>query len=277
MAKANSKKLSQLAASPYMQELDALAQRRQQFEKTELARTNKKLYQLLADVYAQYELALGNNCLAVTVQIMKDRIKERGQKVQARTAEINVFVRYVFDTDRQRVYNYAACLQAAIAQSIPSTDFVEFITKIGGIEECKQQTTAKLLIKSTATAVSEAATNMASDAIEGRSSEFIADIALPQQLMARVIGQPLTIMIGMPTNQGALRVIATLPADKPVVKSLLTRELARSIDQQSAVTAQAIAIQSRDDAFNTLLENVQITEQPLNPINTCLEFSAETI
>jgi hypothetical protein len=208
---------------------------------------------------------------------MKDRIKERGQKVQARTAEINVFVRYVFDTDRQRVYNYAACLQAAIAQSIPSTDFVEFITKIGGIEECKQQTTAKLLIKSTATAVSEAATNMASDAIEGRSSEFIADIALPQQLMARVIGQPLTIMIGMPTNQGALRVIATLPADKPVVKSLLTRELARSIDQQSAVTAQAIAIQSRDDAFNTLLENVQITEQPLNPINTCLEFSAETI
>lgn len=255
-------------ANPLIAELDLLSQRRADFEK-QLARTNKTLYQLLADVYAQYELAAQTGTLSHAVQLMKQKLKAQGKTVQSGTPEINVYVRYVFGTDRQRVYNYATCLQAAIAQSIPSTGFVEFITKIGGIEECKLQTSAGKRSGNPPAAAassppSEQQMQAASDLMESGRFSFVANLVLPNTLAAKVAGQELTMLIGKPTTDGSLQVITSVPVVSNAAKNLVKRELAKVIADQEAEQAIRSVQQQERDAITAVLARTKFTTNTIN-------------
>ena len=281
MAKSKSPKPNLAIANPLIAELDLLSQRRADFDK-ELARTNKTLYQLLADVYAQYELAAQAGTLSHAVQLMKQKLKAQGKTVQSGTPEINVYVRYVFGTDRQRVYNYATCLQAAIAQSIPSTGFVEFITKIGGIEECKLQTgvgqKAKMLsAAATSSRPSEQQMQAASDLMDSGRFSFVADIALPNTLAATVAGQELTMLIGKPTANGSLQVITSVPVVSDAAKKMVKRELAKVIAEQQAKQATQSAQQQERDTIAALLAQTKFTTNTINESAVQPTLSAETI
>lgn len=267
-------------ANPLIAELDLLSQRRADFEK-QLARTNKTLYQLLADVYAQYELAAQAGTLSHAVQLMKQKLRAQGKKVQSGTPEINIYVRYVFGTDRQRVYNYATCLQAAIAKSIPSTRFVDFITKIGGIEECKLQTSAdKKSGNPSASAASsqpsEQQMQAASDLMDSGSFSFVADIALPNTLATMVTGQEMTILIGKPTANGSLQVIASVPVISNAAKNLVKRELAKVIADQEAEEAIRSAQQQERDAITAVLARAKFTTNTINESAVQPTLPAET-
>lgn len=267
-------------ANPLIAELDLLSQRRADFEK-QLARTNKTLYQLLADVYAQYELAAQAGTLSHAVQLMKQKLRAQGKKVQSGTPEINIYVRYVFGTDRQRVYNYATCLQAAIAKSIPSTRFVDFITKIGGIEECKLQTSAdKKSGNPSASAASsqpsEQQMQAASDLMDSGSFSFVADIALPNTLATMVTGQEMTMLIGKPTANGSLQVIASVPVISNAAKNLVKRELAKVIADQEAEEAIRSAQQQERDAITAVLARAKFTTNTINESAVQPTLPAET-
>jgi hypothetical protein len=281
MAKSKSPIPNLAVTNPFIAELDLLSKKRANFEK-QLARTNKTLYQLLAEVYAQYELAAQAGKLSHAVHVMKQKLKAQGKKVQSGTPEINVYVRYVFGTDRQRVYNYATCLQAAITKSIPSTGFVEFITKIGGIEECKLQTTAGQKVGTpSATAASSSPSEQqmqaASALMDSGRFSFVADLALPKTLAAKVADQELAMLIGKPTADGTLQVITTVPVISNAQKNLVKRELAKVIADQEAEQAIRSEEQQERDVITSLLAQTKFTTNTLNESAVQPTLSVESI
>jgi len=83
---------------------------RETFETTTLARSNAELYAILSNVYALFIQAVDSNCLKETIKELTSVLKERGFRIQSNTPALTVFVRYVFNSDRKRAYNYASTL-----------------------------------------------------------------------------------------------------------------------------------------------------------------------
>jgi NAD-dependent SIR2 family protein deacetylase len=73
-----------------------------------------------------------------SVASMRSELKKRGIVTQANTPRITVFVRYVFNSDRKRSYNYTQTLLAAIEEKIDPNDLPEFINSKSGVEEIKR-------------------------------------------------------------------------------------------------------------------------------------------
>ena len=112
MAKQASSK-SLLSAQAIVSKADALVKQREDFEQNEYARSNKRLYEILAEVLAMYEDAkVSKTVLAETVKQMKDNLAVSKIRIQTNTLALTLFVRYVFRTDRQRSMNYSRTLQA---------------------------------------------------------------------------------------------------------------------------------------------------------------------
>lgn len=116
----------------------ALFVERVQFEEEMLARTNKGLYEILAKVYALYIKAEKDACLKESVAEMKKVLYERGIKTQKNTKATTVFVRYVFNSDRKRAYNYTQVLDAALKDEIAPNNFAKYVADNNGIEEMKR-------------------------------------------------------------------------------------------------------------------------------------------
>jgi hypothetical protein len=118
---------------------NALCAVREKFETETLARSNKELYGILADVYRLFMQAVSKKCLKETAKSMRDNLKKRGIRVQNNTNALTVFVRYVFNNDRKRAYNYASTLQAALQANVEADGLAEFIESKNGVEECKRE------------------------------------------------------------------------------------------------------------------------------------------
>jgi len=116
-----------------MVELDALVKERETFEREEYARSNQCLYEILTKVYRAYTQAkTSDSVLKDTVKQMKAVLQQSGERVQVNTLAINLFVRYVFRTSRQRAHNYSRTLQAAFAKGIAPEALPQFIADGGG-------------------------------------------------------------------------------------------------------------------------------------------------
>lgn len=122
----------------YMNKANELQAKREKFERTVLARSNKALYGILAETYALFKNALADGCLKELAMKLRDELKERGIKVQGNTPAMTVFVRYVFNSDRQRAYNYTRTLIAALSEKIAVENLADFIEGKHGVEECKK-------------------------------------------------------------------------------------------------------------------------------------------
>ena len=122
-------------ATSMVEQLDKLSVAREEFEKTDWARTNQKLYELLGAVYARYEEASAEkSVLALTVKTLKEILKKRGNRVQQNSTALSLFVRYVFNCDRQRIFTYTRAIHAAISHSITPDQLATFITTAGGVD-----------------------------------------------------------------------------------------------------------------------------------------------
>ena len=103
-----------------IEEANKLSVQREKFETEELARSNKALYAILAKVYELFNKAVKDGCIKETAKEMRSLLKERGVKVQSNTPALTCFVRFVFNSDRKRAYNYASTLMAAVDAEIKS-------------------------------------------------------------------------------------------------------------------------------------------------------------
>jgi hypothetical protein len=122
-----------------MSEAQSLCAQREQFEKAELARSNKALYSILTNVYALFKKAVADKCIKETVTEMSKVLNKRGVRVQNNTPTLTVFVRFVFNSDRKRAYNYASTLMAAVQAEVEPTNLASFIEGKNGVEECKKE------------------------------------------------------------------------------------------------------------------------------------------
>jgi hypothetical protein len=122
-----------------IKEANSLSAIREKFETEELARTNKSLCAILSRVYELFNEAIAEGCIKESVLRMREVLKNRGVKIQSNTPALTVFVRYIFNSDRKRAYNYTSTLMAAIQSNVKPTDLAAFIESKSGVEECKKE------------------------------------------------------------------------------------------------------------------------------------------
>jgi len=128
--------------SNYLNQLDELSEIRMGFEMNTLRNSNKELYQILAKVYLIFEdmnkdkLELDSN-----LKFLKSKFKERQIKIQKNTSWLTVLIRYVFNADRVRSYNYNRVISYAKESGVSPEDLPQFIEEKGGIESCKKMMT----------------------------------------------------------------------------------------------------------------------------------------
>lgn len=116
---------------------------RETFETTTLARTHKELYDILSKVYQLFKDAVADKCIKDTLKLMKDELAKRNVKVQSNSPALTVFVRYVFNSDRKRSYNYTRTLMAAVQAKIVPSKLAEYIESNNGVEEIKRKANKK--------------------------------------------------------------------------------------------------------------------------------------
>lgn len=116
--------------------LDVMKVQNEHFETNELSRSNKTLYSLLGQVYEVFK-SIGEEDKE-TLKHLKSILTERGVKVQDNTPFLTVLIRYVFNSDRSKSFNYNRVISSAIQKGISPKDLPSHIEEMGGIEECKK-------------------------------------------------------------------------------------------------------------------------------------------
>jgi len=129
-------------ATSTVQLLDALSEKRQVWERTDFKKANEGLYALLADSYdvfnSKFLKGSDNDKRALRMDLER-RLKSANVKVQRNSTTLTMFIRYVFNSDRNRSHGYAYVLKAAISHNVAPADLPAWIVNEGGIEEVKRK------------------------------------------------------------------------------------------------------------------------------------------
>lgn len=235
-------------ASSLLNELNALVKEREIFEKEEYARSNARLYEILTKVYRAYTTAKSSETLLKeTVKQMKAALQKAGERIQTNTLAINLFVRYVFRTSRQRAHNYSRTLQAAYAKDIKPEALAQFIADGGGVEECKKEFVPgpkvlerKAKIASAIDLVNEQLTN---------GSSNLAELTVPAEWVAATHGEEMTFLVGKADSSGKIQVISVVPAYSKGMANWAKDRLALFLAEQQAVTKKASKAKRKDAAI----------------------------
>lgn len=236
-------------ASSLMVELDALVKERETFENEEYARSNQRLYEILTKVYRAYKKAKGSDSvLTETVRQMKTVLQQSGERVQTNTLAINLFVRYVFRTSRQRAHNYSRTLQAAFAKGIEPEALPQFIADGGGVEECKKD-----FVKGPKALEREAkiagALEMVNEQLSNNTS-CLAEVTVPAAWVAGTYGEEMTFLVGRADKSGKVHVTSVVPAFSKGMAKWAKSQLALFLAEQRAVTEQVAKVKRKDAAIN---------------------------
>ena len=122
----------------YINYLDQLSIVRDEFETKTLRGSNKELYKILSDVYSLF-IEIDSNKSKYDILKLKIALKDRGFKIQNNTPVLTLLIRYVFNSDRTRSYNYNRVISSAHQREISPGKLSDFIEEEGGIEECKKR------------------------------------------------------------------------------------------------------------------------------------------
>jgi hypothetical protein len=225
-------------ASTIIVELDKLAKVRAEFETTVLARTNQQLYQILGDVYAQYVKASESAAvLKDTLAAMKTGLEKNGVRVQKNSLAISVFVRYVFNSDRQRVHNYTRAIQAAISYNVSPVDIASFINNAGGIEECKQKVTPSKKQQEKKQKIARAMPLVEETLSNSAVNKPLAKFSVPAQFVAASYQKDFTFLIGKADKDGNVQVLSVIPAYSEGVEKWAKQSLATFLDDEQVLSA----------------------------------------
>ena len=219
-------------ASSVLLELDKLAVEREKFENTDLARTNAKLYQLLANVLAQFEAASAKDeVLKDTLNGLRKKLEDRGSRVQVNSPALGVFVRYVFNSDRQRVHNYTRALQAAVSNDIKSSSLVEYITNAGGVEECKRKVVVSEATAAAQLKVAEALP-LVDERLADEQAKPLATFKVPAKHVQDTHDKEFTFLIGKADSEGQVKVLGVIPAYSKGVENWARTALAKFLSDE---------------------------------------------
>ena len=128
----------------FLNQLDELSDIREGYERSTLRNSNKELYEILAKVYCIFEDMNDNKSeFESNIKFLKSKFKERNIKIQKNTSWLTVLIRYVFNADRVRSYNYNRVISYAKESGVAPDELSQFIEEHGGIESCKKMMSKK--------------------------------------------------------------------------------------------------------------------------------------
>jgi hypothetical protein len=197
---------------------------REAFEAEEFARSNKALYAILSNVYALFNKAVADNCIGEVAKAMRAELKLRGIRVQSNTPALTCFVRFVFNSDRKRAYNYATTLMAAVKAEIAPADLTDFIERSNGVEECKKQFKIKDEVKQRNEAIRVASVNVV-DTLQ--TMQATATVTLPNTAVTLADGAQFAFIVARSIGNGEFELLHAVPTTTKVMQSSAIKELAK--------------------------------------------------
>lgn len=203
-----------------------LSLQREAFEAEEFARSNKALYAILSNVYALFNKAVADNCIKEVAKAMRAELKQRGIRVQSNTPALTCFVRFVFNSDRKRAYNYATTLMAAVKADIAPTALSDFIEQGNGVEECKKQFKMKDEVRQRNEAVRAASV----DVVEAlQTIQPIVTVKLPNTAVTLADGAQFAFIVARSIGNGEFELLRAVPTSTKVMQSCAVKELAKDL------------------------------------------------
>jgi len=223
---------------------DELCVAREKFETETLARSNKELYGILSEVYGLFKRAVADECLKETVAAMKTALTARGIRVQVNTPALTLFVRYVFNSDRKRAYNYASTLMAAAQADVEPADLAEFIESKNGVEECKKEFRKKEETVKKEAAVAGAVVSVLEDLRTMQAQEVVTladtDVELAE-------GTQFAFVVARVAGNGTLELLQVVSKTTVGMENAAIKELAKQHIAKKAAEVKAELL-TRDKA-----------------------------
>lgn len=203
-----------------------LSLQREAFEAEEFARSNKALYVILSNVYALFNKAVAENCIREVAKAMRAELKQRGIRVQSNTPALTCFVRFVFNSDRKRAYNYATTLMAAVNAGIAPTALSDFIELGNGVEECKKQFKMKEEVRLRNEAVRATSVDIVD---ELQTMQPAATASLPNTAVTLADGAQFAFIVARSIGNGKFELLRAVPTSTKVMQSCAVKELAKDL------------------------------------------------
>lgn len=247
---------SAFKASNLLVALDALVTERETFEREEYARSNAKLYEILTKIYSAYKIAKGSDSLLTeTVRQMKQVLQQSGERIQTNTLAINLFVRYVFRTSRQRAHNYSRTLQAAYAKGIAPEALPQFIADGGGVEECKKD-----FVKGPKALQREAKIASALDMVNEQltnSNTSLAQVTVPPAWVTETYAEEMTFLVGKADKNGKVHVTSVIPAYSKGMANWAKNQLALFLAEQQIASQKTAKTKRKDIAIEAVTKKAK--------------------
>ena len=143
-------------------ELKSMEQSRIQWETTELAASNNRLYSILTQAHCFYLTMKFDADPAVRkahAESLENFIKEHNYTFSPSSHDMTRVVKCVFGVDRRRVSAYSIALREALNQKISASDLTQFLEENGGVEQIRLGGTKPLTATQRADKVKAEVTN----------------------------------------------------------------------------------------------------------------------
>lgn len=213
-------------ASSIVQTLDGLAAMRKTWESTDFKKANDGLYALLAQCLETFESKFVNASESDRKTLRSELttlLQTAGVKVQKNTMTLNMFVRYVFGSDRKRAHGYAYVLTAALSHKKTAAELPAWIADCGGIEEIK-----RLMIKSEESKAKAARLESAQNIVR---ADIEQAIVTPIATLDLALTGDYAVLLAKPKPDGTVAIIGVLPEiTEGLFNALLLRMARQRID-----------------------------------------------
>lgn len=134
--------LNLAVANSIVQSLDALSLARENWEQTTFKKANEGLYDLLSqclEVFEKKFVEASKDDQRTLRSELITRLTAMKIKTQKNSPTLNLFVRFVFCSDRKRAHGYSYVINAALSHGVTSAKLSTWIVSEGGIEEIKRK------------------------------------------------------------------------------------------------------------------------------------------
>lgn len=220
--------------------LDVLSAEREAWEMTEYVGSTKRLYNLLARVYAVY----GKNFVEasdeerrILRQQLTDKLKAAGLIRKKSTDTLGLLIRFVFKDDRRRTSTYKSALAAAWSHGKEPNEVADWFRQSGGLEEVVRKLNITDKSKNRREKVLESI-NAVQEVVHNRKDDPLALVTLP------VKGQgSRAVLIADCDADGNFKILYVVHNPSEGIQNALYRSAATNqIDNQTAYAVNAAEV-----------------------------------
>jgi hypothetical protein len=238
-----------LKAQAIVADADLLVQQREQWQQNEYARSNARLYEILAAVLKMYEQVKDDKVLRCeTAKQMKQQLDAAGVRIQANTLVLTLFVRYVFRTDRQRALNYSRTLQAALSEGVAADGLAAFVERCGGVEQCKKQFTKSERVIAKEAAITDAMA-LVEEQLAASADTPLAVFKVPAEFVADTHDKDFMLVLAKAEADGTVKALSAIPAITEGMTKWAKQQLALLLCNESAAATKAAKVANKQAAI----------------------------